>query len=310
MAGGGGAFSGYDPIRLRQEIREAELEQAKTEFVPKLQELLDGYLASVNSRDSEGVQSKLSAIKHHLGDELELSADILFGGSVAKHTYVDGLSDVDALFVMRGADATEQNPDKLLDRMARVLKERLSSIGAASVKRGSIAITLEYSDGTELQIIPAGKIGNKLCVPSWSAKGWSKIDPEGFKNKLTKVNQKCGNKLVPTIKLVKAINATLPAAQQLSGYHIEALAVAAFKDYKGPHVSYQMLPEFFRRAKDLVKSPLRDSSNQSLHVDEYLGAKDSPERRQSSHVLDRIARRMENATAARSMTLWRAFFDE
>ncbi len=46
-----------------------------------------------------------------------------------------------------------------------------------------------------------------------------------FQQALTKRNQQCGGKLVPTIKLAKAINGQLPANQALSGYHMESLAI-------------------------------------------------------------------------------------
>jgi Major Facilitator Superfamily len=45
-----------------------------------------------------------------------------------------------------------------------------------------------------------------------------------------------------------------------------------------------------------------------VHVDEYLGPANSPQRQILSHVMDRIARRMRNATAAGSTSQWRAMF--
>jgi hypothetical protein len=117
-------------------------------------------------------------------------------------------------------------------------------------------------------------------------------------------------KLVPTIKLAKAINATLPEPQQLTGYHIESMAIAAFRGYAGPAVVEKMLPYFFEKMKDLVRSPMRDTTGQSVHVDTYLGKTNSVQRLQMSHLLDRVARRMENATAAKSIAQWDAILGE
>ena len=97
-------------------------------------------------------------------------------------------------------------------------------------------------------------------------------------------------------------------SQRLSGYHVESLAVAAFRDYKGTKTTAAMLPTFFERAKELVLHPIRDSTGQSVHVDEYLGSENSQARLASSHILVRLAKRMRNATLSRSIAQWRALF--
>jgi hypothetical protein len=89
---------------------------------------------------------------------------------------------------------------------------------------------------------------------------------------------------------------------------MESLGIEAFRGYEGPTTTAAMLPVFFERAKELVLSPIRDSTGQSVHVDEYLGPASSPQRQILSHVMDRIARRMRNATAAGSTSQWRAMF--
>jgi hypothetical protein len=69
-----------------------------------------------------------------------------------------------------------------------------------------------------------------------------------------------------------------------------------------------MLPAFFERARELVLTPIRDSTGQSVHVDEHLGPANHDARVVLSHVLGRIARRMRNASAAGSAAQWRALF--
>ena len=59
--------------------------------------LLGELLASANSRDVSLDQERLDYIKEELSRSLESSTDLRFGGAVAKHTYVDGLSDIDCL---------------------------------------------------------------------------------------------------------------------------------------------------------------------------------------------------------------------
>jgi hypothetical protein len=116
--------------------------------------------------------------------------------------------------------------------------------------------------------------------------------------------------LIPTIKLAKAINSTLPEGAQLSGYHFESIAVAAFRGYAGPFTTVQMLPFLFRKASELVLSPMIDRTGQSVHVDESLGPDGGAQRQAISHVMHRVCQRMENASAAHSVDRWLDLFDE
>ena len=139
---------------------------------------------------------------------------------------------------------------------------------------------------------------------------WSEIDPKAFQAALTKRNQQCGQQLVPTIKLAKAIIGQLPEAQQLSGYHIESLAIDAFRGYTGTKTVAAMVPFFFEKARERVLRPITDKTGQSVHVDAYLGAADSAARVSASHLLGRLSKRISNATAANSLTDFKSLFGD
>ena len=94
-------------------------------------------------------------------------------------------------------------------------------------------------------------------------------------------------------------------SQQLSGYHVESLAVEAFKGYDGPQTNKAMLRHFFEQASSLVTKPMGDATGQSNNVDDYLGSIASVERRNVSLALERIARRIQNADGMRSADLWK-----
>ena len=113
-------------------------------------------------------------------------------------------------------------------------------------------------------------------------------------------------KLVPTIKLTKAVIATLPEQRRLTGYHVESLAIKIFKDYSGTKIPKAMLHHFFEKAATFVKEPITDSSGQSVHVDEYLGGSNSLQRQIVADAMGRIARRIKNADGAGSIEMWRA----
>ena len=71
-----------------------------------------------------------------------------------------------------------------------------------------------------------------------------------------------------------------------------------------------MLQHFFEIAKNLVKSPIKDKSGQSVYVDEYLGRKDSIDRKQISIIFDRISRRMKNANSSASVEQWMEILEQ
>jgi len=306
-SGGGGAFINRTPGELRDIVRKAEDKTTVAAFEAELGRTLGSLLGEYNGRDVETARSRLEVLKTALKGSIEGSYDQLFGGSVAKHTYVDGLSDIDSLVLINDSALEGKSPGEVLASMEKTIAEKLRE--KAKVEHGRMAVTVDYGDGMVVQLLPAIRTDDQqLRVPSSRTQGWSKINPLTFQEALTRRNQECGGKLVPTIKLAKAINGQLPEGQRLSGYHMESLGIAAFRDYHGDKTTSAMLPTFLERARELVLSPIRDSTGQSVHVDDYLGVANSEARQTASHILGRLARRMRNATAAGSTAQWRALF--
>lgn len=306
-SGGSGTFYSRTPDEARKQVRDAEDRTTVAAFESTLAQTLGNLLGDYNSRDHRLVEERLDHLKDSLGSEIDGSLDQLFGGSVAKHTYVDGLSDIDSLVFINDTSLEGKKPQAVLAKMERILKKALGV--SADVSHGRMAVTVAFRDGMTIQLLPALKTdGEHVHVPSSRTERWSKINPLTFQQALTKRNAECGGKLVPTIKLAKAIVGQLPEAQRLSGYHMESLAISAFRGYDGAKTTAAMLPTFFERARELILSPIRDRSGQSVHVDAYLGEDNSTARQTMSHVLGRIARRMRNATAAGSTEQWRNLF--
>jgi hypothetical protein len=301
-SGGGGYFSGpLTPQQLRQQVQEAE-EQAKNEaFETSVANLIDGVLADANTRNADAVSAHLDTLRQAIQADIEGTVDIRFGGSVAKHTYVDGISDADALVILNRSELRGMAPREVRAYFADRIRERLP---ATDVSEGDLAVTVRFAD-IDVQLIPAIRVGKALRVPEAGGQAWSPhIRPEAFAHRLTSLNQSLGGKLVPTIKLAKAILAARPEEQRLSGYHVESLALQAFGQYPGPRTTRAMLRHFFIQAADLVRRPIRDATGQSLYVDEYLGKAGSLERRIVADGLARIGRTITNADAAQSLTQW------
>lgn len=306
MAGGGGGGR-YVPSTSTLEARIAEIRAKERERLDAdVRRLLAESLARFNGRDKDLTRERLNVIEQALGERVQLDR-ILFGGSVAKHTEVDGMSDVDALVVLDRDDLRGASPEKVKEAFLRAVNEHVPKKDVESVRLGQMAVTVKYKDGMEIQLVPAIRKGQSLAVPSASRPGWAETEPGAFRTQLTSANEKLGGALVPAIKLFKAVLAKFPEQKRLSGYHAEALAVDAAKNYSGSTASKDLLLHLLGSAAERVKRPIQDRTGQSRNVDAYLGAANSAERRNIGLALDGMRRRLETAT---TVAEWKAVLDE
>lgn len=306
MGGGGSHYFSSDLNALKQQLRRSEQRTQSAEHEIKVNDLLSSNLTQYNDRDRVAVATHLFEIKKALERDLDGTVDLFFGGSVAKHTYVDGLSDIDSLVILDSCELAEKTPDAAKEFFVERLHERFPKI---DIKPGRLAVTLKFAD-SEIQLLPAVSCEDHVKIANRTGEKWAEIRPRKFTDALKKVNEKQGSKVVPVIKLAKAVIDGLPEQQKISGYHTESIAIEAFKSYDGPREPKPMLRVFFDRASELVRMPIKDKTGQSLHVDDYLGAANSVERRIVSDAFSRISRKMNNADAANSLDEWKKLFDE
>ena len=293
---GGSSYSNYN-VSVAKQVAEIQLQESER-LLTDINEMIQELLLEFNARDAELTNERLDDLAKILGDSVELST-ILLGGSVAKSTSVEGISDLDALFIIDHKDALSENPSTFRHEFYNMLYDNLSRAGVQSIKEGQLAVTVTYKDGMEIQLLPAYRHRGKIMIDSGNGKNWVATDPKIFKEKLTAANNKVNGALVPSIKLLKSIISSLPRPKQLSGYHIESLAIDAVSDYpsdKGK-VTREVLMHVISKASDRVMRPIKDVTGQSKNVDEYLGSAGSVERRNVSQALSGIYRRLEAATS-------------
>lgn len=306
MAGGGGSrYSGPSSSSLQQKlekIRQQEQARLEKNITSYLQELLAKY----NNRNVEEIEKRLDKLQKLLGKETEVDK-ILLGGSVAKHTAIDGLSDVDALVILDKQDIVGKTPEKMLDTFYKTIYDKLTRANVKSIRKGKLAVTVIYRDGTEIQLLPAVKTGDKISIASANGKNWNDTKPIAFQKKLSGANKQLNLSLVPAIKLVKSIVSTLPKQKQLSGYHIEALAIDAVKGYKNVKTPKALVSYLLNHASERVLRPMQDSTGQARTVDAYLGKANSIERRNVAQTLQGICRRLNAAT---SVAEWRSILGD
>src|SRR5882724_470622 len=304
-SGGGGFLGGTNPAKLAQQLREAEGRTRDELFEAEASRLLAEKLAEFNDRDVEGIRRILDNVKTELVDELEAEVDLLFGGSVAKHAYVDGLSDIDALVLLTPGAATGDTPAELRSIVAERLRARF---GRDTVREGHLAVTL-ILDGKEVQLLPAMRAGERFLISNAAGTRWATINPRAFAESLVRANSMLGGKLIPVIKLAKAVISGFPEQRRLSGYHIECMAVEVFKDYQGAQTPKAMLQHFFNSVPERVQKQIQDSTGQCSYVDEYLGESGGLKRQIVADALDRVARRIRNADGAKSIDQWRQLLE-
>ncbi len=303
MGGGGGGFIPSSSVTLQNKIEEARKEERK-KLDLSVNELLREYLSQYNDRDTELTQDRLQKLSEIIGDDISIE-NIMFGGSVAKHTYVDGLSDIDALVLLDRANTQGLSSREVISNLCDTLKVKLPQKDIDGIETGKLAVTINYRDGTEIQLLPAVRVDDSVKIPSADGVGWNQTNPEKFQQKLTQENKKLNGALIPSIKLVKSLVSDLPKQQQLTGYHIEALAMDAANSHKGEMTPKALISHMLDHASVRVRTPIKDLTGQSNNVDDYLGAKDSTKRKIASQSLSGVSRRLNAAT---SLAQWKAMF--
>lgn len=307
-SGGGRYYAPRTDEQADSSIQSARRATESADYELTVSEHLRDLLADYNNRDVDTVNERLEQLEEIMADYLESSISLRFGGSVSKHTYVDGISDVDCLCFLDPSKFSAESPQQLLQELESLLSEELGN--QADVERGALSVKITYEDGPELQVLPALRTATGVRLPASEGEGWSQvIHPDRFANTLTDVNQRQNGNVVPVIKLVKAAINNLNLEPKMKSYHIEVLATRIFQEYQGDLTPKAMVQHFFDRASDLVKTPTRDITGQSVYADDYLGQRNSVERQRIVGALRNIAEHMNEADARHSASDWLSTID-
>jgi hypothetical protein len=288
----------------REASRRDDFKVVDSQFEATINDMIAERLKQYNDRDTNQINRHIDDITSILQDEHEESFKTLHGGSVSKHTYIDGISDVDTLLLLDESTLSEYTPDTVKRKVAELLRERLS--GVYEVRTGSLCVTAVFKDGCEVQLLPAMRRKSGIVIQELGQNTWSGIiHPERFAQKLSDENKRANGKLVPVIKALKGINAGLSPEKQLSGYHIESMAIEAMKGYDPDGKSYKnILEHTCNRFCELVMAPITDKTGQSYHVDDYLGPTNSSARVSRQRALRNVVRRMKNGNENKDRDEW------
>jgi len=292
--GGSGGRSEYKSVNLKAQLLSSEQGTQSSQRESEINEFLEALLKDYNNRDVEAIKTHLEEIEKVLGREIEGIEKILFGGSITKNTFVEGASDVDALVFLDSSLYKNVNPNDLQNLFYQMLQQRFPR---TEISKGELAVSVKFRD-YEVQLLPAILENGKVRIANIEKSGWSTpINMAAFTDRLTRTNKMNNNKVVPVIKIAKDLFSRLPNEYQISGHHVEAIAVDAFSTYNGRYTLYEMTKHMLDYSTKRILSPINDVTGQSGVIDEYLGFANSLNRQYlSSHIKD-IAGRFSGTDA-------------
>src|SRR3989338_3678455 len=147
MGGSGRGFlpSSSNPDAIKDKLKQSISGTKNAEYETNVSSFLNDQLIQYNDRDVKGIQAKLDSIKTALEKDIDGTLNTIFGGSVQKHTYVDGISDVDSLVILNSSELAGKNPEQGKDYFLKVLNDKLKDI--KNIQKGDLAVTIEFNDG-------------------------------------------------------------------------------------------------------------------------------------------------------------------
>ena len=136
---------------------------------------VNGYLRKrlkeANARNSEAIRRHIRGLRKALEKEGDVIQPI-FGGSFNKNTYVNGLSDVDILMTINDSWLSGQLPNAVIKHMAELIKQRMPQ---TKLRKGAMAVTVTYSDGYEIQVLPAIRAKGGIRIAERGSNKWSNV---------------------------------------------------------------------------------------------------------------------------------------
>lgn len=135
--------------------------------------------------------------------------DTFLYGSYKRHTAVGDIKDVD-IVVLTDFDPGEDTPERVLRQLKAALARCYDDPENPQYQRRSIRIDDPLPDDPDvlmtLDIIPAAIVGDKnsaLRVPDREVKEWVWSHPREHLDHTTQLNEKCNQKYVPLVKIMK-----------------------------------------------------------------------------------------------------------
>lgn len=163
----------------------------------------------------------------------------LLAGSYARCTAIKDIKDVDLLLTL-DRSYHKEGPEEVLEKVFSVLGGLPEALGSSSKlvirrrQRRSINVHVDEYD-FDLDIVPAiavRGIDKPLTIPDRDWSRWVETHPLGYADKLSELNGKHQDKVVPLIKLVKHWRDVQMCYRRPKSYWLECLVYHLINDGK------------------------------------------------------------------------------
>ena len=214
-------------------------------------------------------QRKHTEIRDLVAASWDLEDDFLTG-SYRRHTKTKPLKDVD-IFVVASAEGAQGGmrdlaPDHILAALKGVLDDKYDD-----VKSDGFACTIKFGADEEVasfDVVPAfDRSGGGYEIPDVDRGRWIATNPKLHHEASTAMNEDCGKKFVPLVKMIKAMNRE--AGEPFSSsFFLEVLAQGLVAT---PFGSFQdEIRWFLASAMDSVEQDWPDPANVGPDVNETM----------------------------------------
>jgi len=258
-----------------------------------VEDFLRSRLGSMPARDSAVAGARRVELLEAAGFRFEGRIELPIADPMPVTSRLQGLTEVDAIAILEEHGPIE--PAVLPVALAKRLRAATST-EVARIHTDRRAVRVSWRDGIDLRLLPAARSDAIVRMADHSGRGWFGISPAFFAAVLLTQHARLDDHLIPVIRLAKRCAAGRRETRQLTGYHVETLAIAVFRPYGGPIALTPMLGHFFRAAAEAVLRPLVDAAGASLHIDDDLETADSPDRRRIGRAFTALAMRIAAAT--------------
>ena len=135
-----------------------------------IQSTLDQHQTPEPKRDREKHMQYRNEAEDAINEGIEGSVNIVYAGSVAKGTYVEGISDVDNHVCINDTSLERMKPSEV---KAYICQQLAKLPNVKSATETSKTVTVTYKDGTEMQFVPVIKTKNGYRVADGNR--WSNV---------------------------------------------------------------------------------------------------------------------------------------
>ena len=204
--------------------------------------------------------------------------DSFLTGSYRRRTLIAPVQEADVdIVVVLDRSYRRRGSRAVLDLVKDTLRETYPS---SAISRNGQAVTIRYSAFT-VNVVPAFTPwwdSSSLDICNSGDNAWIRTNPREHIEISSKINQRTGGLLVPSVKMLKAWNRA--AGRPLRSFHLEVLAWKVFDPgwlsaaWSGPGPAWPLIREnvsrFFAEAPDRLRRKLPDPARGEGDLGGYL----------------------------------------